>query len=184
VAAVARVVIALALLLLGAPAARAAGLLQPAGPPVDDPQVSLWVANAARHFGRVPVCPGGITVDRYERQPGPGRMASAPLHACDMSLDPDWFPRPAGAEPRHWAAMMCTAVAHEYGHLLGLPHSRNPHSLMSHRLGRPLGSCWSPRGGGRAPAINRPRAWHRRVVPLASFALPLGTLCWLALAPC
>jgi hypothetical protein len=143
-----------------ATSAVAAGLLRPAGQRVDDPQVRLWLDNAARHFGRLPSCPAGITVDRYERIRHGRMMAAAPVGGCDMSLDPDYYPMPAGTSESAWAAAMCTAVAHEFGHLLGLRHSRDRRSLMYGRQDGPRPVCTRPRAGRFHVAVNRPDAWR------------------------
>lgn len=140
--------------------AAAAGYVRPSGPPVNDPQVRLWLNNAARHFGRVPPCPHGLTVDLYERRSKPTTMAAAPIGGCDLSLDPDYYPRPAEADADYWNALLCTVVAHEYGHLVGLRHSRRRGSLMFRRVDRPRRLCRSPRPGRFQLAVNAPDAWR------------------------
>lgn len=104
--------------------------------PVADARVDAWLGIANAWWGRAPDCPQGVHVERAERTAGDGVWASALTPGCRISLDPDFYPRPAAwsASPwsrREWQRLMCNVVAHEWGHLLGHGHSSDPHDLMA-----------------------------------------------------
>lgn len=106
------------------------------GEPVADAQVDAWLDVAHAWWGRAPDCPGGVLVDRAERMAGADVWASAETPGCRISLDPDFYPRPAAWSTsawgrREWQRLMCNVVAHEWGHLLGHGHASDPHDLMA-----------------------------------------------------
>jgi hypothetical protein len=64
----------------------------------------------------------------------PAVMAGADPVSCTILLNRRWAP----GMP---AAMRCTLILHEYGHLAGRPHSDDPDSVMYHHYVRPDERC-------------------------------------------
>jgi Matrixin len=98
--------------------------------PESDPLVRHWLTVAREHWGRSPACLGGAGVVVGEWMRGSSAWAYASPDCCWILLNPDAYPAPAGSDPVRWRTAMCATVVHEWGHLLGVPHSADPASLM------------------------------------------------------
>jgi hypothetical protein len=112
---------ALALLVGGAPAATAAAA-----------ERGLMVGHHV--FGQPPC--GAPTVVRGTFV-DPAVMAGSDAAACQILLSRRWAPQMP-------AAMRCTLVLHEYGHLAGRGHSSDPASVMYPDYLRPDERCVGP----------------------------------------
>ncbi len=141
-----------------------------------DPAV-LAAAIAERYWNAVP-CDGLITVRAYAALPaglepttdgwatfasslGPNDLAApaASYTQCTVSLARWQWPTPEAVRG-DWD-MFCLTVVHEFGHLLGHPHSLTPGSVMapvftSESNVPPI--CRSSRAAVEAGATSRPRA--------------------------
>jgi hypothetical protein len=100
------------------------------GDPARDPRVAAWLRAALDHWGASPVCPA-VRAVRAQWLADPGVWAAAAPGGCEIALDPDFYPAPADLAGSWYDAAMCSVVAHEWGHLLGYPHSPDPADLMS-----------------------------------------------------
>jgi hypothetical protein len=119
------------------------------GEPVADPQVDAWLGIARSWWGGAPDCPEGLRVDRAERAAGDGVWATAEMPGCHISLDPDFYPRPAAWTAsawarREWQRRMCNVVVHEWGHLLGHGHASDPLDLMAPVVPLVVTACRPP----------------------------------------
>ena len=144
----------------------------PPGEPVADPQVDAWLGIAHARWGHAPDCPDGVLVDRAERMAGASVWASAETLGCRISLDPDFYPRPAAFAAsawgrRAWTEQMCNVVVHEWGHLLGHAHASDPHDLMAPvvplvvpdcRPGAPASAAEFVQSAGKRKQAKRPPA--------------------------
>ena len=99
------------------------------GAPVNDPTFDQYMRIAAEYWGgQQPQCtgPNGEKIPphaAYGDDPNPAVGAWAEVPGCRMWLDRTHWP--AAPSESH-----CNLVAHEYGHLLGQPHSPDQNSLM------------------------------------------------------
>jgi hypothetical protein len=89
--------------------------------------------------------------------PDPRVTAAAEQPGCRIWLDRDWWPRPPSRSD-------CTVIAHEWGHLLGRPHSHDRNDLMFPEPLAGAPGCWvfTPRivlGN----AVVQSSSWRRRV---------------------
>ena len=134
-----------------------------------DPLVRHWLTIAKEHWGRSPACVGGVGVVDAEWLLGASAWAYASPDGCWIALNPDRYPAPEGSDPLAWRTAMCRVVAHEWGHLIGVPHSGDPAALMYPLV--PVDVL--PRCATAAPAPAERRA--RTVCPRASQAR--GTRC-------
>jgi hypothetical protein len=151
-------------------AAVVGGLLAPAaaradhGHPFVNADVQTYLQIAADHWGvPAPTCTAGggrvipVHVVLHDN-PDPDVVATAEQPGCRMWLDRDWWPTPA-------SRMACTTIAHEWGHLLGYGHSRNPRDLMYEEplTGAPACSLFNPRISlGTAVALSSRPGRRRR----------------------
>jgi hypothetical protein len=92
-----------------------------------------------RAFG-VPAC--GRPVVAYATFAGPHLLSGADEGRCRILVNADL----AGDMPR---AMVCTLVAHEWGHLAGRPHARDRRSVMYADYVGPDERCVSTRARAR-----------------------------------
>ncbi len=113
------------LCLLVVPATAGAGV-----DPERDPLVRHWLTIARDHWNRSPACVGGVGVVTADWLRGNSAWAQSSGDGCWIALNPDAYPVRDGADPVAWRTSMCSVVAHEWGHLLGYPHSDDPASLM------------------------------------------------------
>jgi hypothetical protein len=137
------------LCLLGVPATAAAS--------ERDRLVRHWLTIANEHWGRSPACLGGVGVVEAWWLRGSSAWAYSSSDGCWIALNPDQYPAPPGSDPVPWRTAMCTIVAHEWGHLIGVPHSSDPASLMYPFV--PVGVL--PRCSTAAPAPSARRACKR-----------------------
>ena len=126
--------------------------------PERDPLVRHWLTVAKDHWDRSPACVGGVGVVAAEWLRGGSAWAYSSPDGCWIALNPDAYPAPGGADPVAWRTAMCSVVAHEWGHLLGVPHSSDPASLMYPFV--PVGLL--PRCANAAPALAAARAVSAR----------------------
>jgi hypothetical protein len=154
------------LILLALLPASASAYMSP-GEPVADPKVDAWMNVARTTWGSAPACPEGIRIDRAERNADVGVVATAEMPGCHISLDPDYYPAPSdwtatAEDRRYWETMMCNAVVHEWGHLLGHPHVSDPEDIMFPEVRHIVAAC-NPRvaapirAGGKSKAARRSR---------------------------
>jgi hypothetical protein len=116
-------------------AACALALLSPAtagaddGQVVNDPTLAQYMRIAAGYWGAPePHCegPDGQSISPYAvmaDDPNPSVAAWAEMPGCRIWLDADYWPAPPSEQ-------YCNLIAHEWGHLLGYPHSEDSHNLM------------------------------------------------------
>lgn len=100
---------------------------------------------AWRYFHRLPNCPGGlkgIRVGLYTERWDPDVVARGATPGCDIWIDR----KVVNTWDREW---LCNVIAHEYGHLLGLEHSKNRRSAMNPIVGYVVRGCrrYEPVGG-------------------------------------
>jgi len=145
-----RVLTCAALLLALAPAASAdygAAIVEP------DPEIRADIGVAERYFGQAvdPArCPDGMALSIIDLDEGVAGLAE--IGGCRMWLASALWSLTADrsrAANRASRSLRCTTVVHEYGHLLGLGHSRHADDIMSPMLARVPAGC--PR---------MPRGWH------------------------
>jgi hypothetical protein len=116
--------------------------VEPAGPALDVLTLTpARVARARRVAVRVwgPVCGGRVRIGFGTlQQPGQAaeaRYAYAPTRSLDERRYTDC--RVVIARGRRWPPeVLCGLVVHEYGHLAGRGHSRDPRKVMYPRLSR------------------------------------------------
>ena len=96
---------------------------------MQDAALTRYLEIAKAHWSGAPepVCqsPAGpvpVHAVLYD-DPDPGVSARAEEPGCRIWLDRDFWPRPLDQ-------IDCTIIAHEWGHLVGLPHTGNPNALM------------------------------------------------------
>ena len=123
------------------------------GDPDRDPLVRHWLSVAKDHWDRSPACLGGVGVVSAWWLRGQSSWAFSSPDGCWIALNPDAYPAPDGADRLTWQTAMCSVVVHEWGHLLGVPHSSDPASLMHPLV--PVGLL--PRCADAAPAPPRRR---------------------------
>jgi hypothetical protein len=128
-----------------------------AGASERDPLVRHWLTIAKEHWGRSPGCVGGVGVVEAQWLRGSSAWAYSSSDGCWIALNPDQYPAPVGSDPVAWRTAMCTVVAHEWGHLIGVPHSSDSASLMY--LLVPVGVL--PRCSTAAPAPSGRRVCSR-----------------------
>ena len=131
--------------------------------PYGSPTLTRYLQIAERHWAvPAPTCVGedgsavGVNVVLYD-DPDPDVVAAAEQPGCRIWLDRDFWPRPASERD-------CITIVHEWGHLLGYGHSKDPDSLMfSYPTGGAPGCAFlGRRERARArPARRRAKA-HRR----------------------
>lgn len=124
-------IVAALIILLSAASASAAE-------PASDPEIAAWVqaAKGYWHDSRDPVM---VRAEVLPNTPTLTILATAIINGFafnepTIALDPDAYPytRALGLGDRdEWAAQMCAAVAHEYGHLRGLTHTPDKRNLMN-----------------------------------------------------
>ena len=122
------------------------------GPVVSDPAVDHYMKVAAEYWGgQVPQCtgPGGQPIAPHAvlaDDPDPDVGAWAEVPGCRIWLD-----------RTHWPAAMnethCNLLVHEWGHLLGQPHSQDQNSLMwANWINKVVPGCASLRAPATVPA--------------------------------
>jgi hypothetical protein len=84
---------------------------------------------AAAFWGQTPAC-GQPTITQAEL--GPSVAGLADLSTCSITLANE-LPLGAG-----W---QCMVAVHEYGHLLGMPHSSDPTNVMYPVIRPPMWPC-------------------------------------------
>jgi len=99
------------------------------GQVVNDPTLAQYMRIAAGYWGAPePHCegPNGESIAPYAvmaDDPNPSVAAWAEMPGCRIWLDADYWPAPPSEQ-------YCNLIAHEWGHLLGHPHSEDSHNLM------------------------------------------------------
>lgn len=131
--------------------------------PYTNPTIARYMQIAERHWAiPAPSCTDehGATVGPntvlYD-EPEPGVVAAAEQPGCRIWLDRDYWPAAPSEED-------CVTIVHEWGHLLGYGHSRNPNSIMySYPTGgAPECAFFGDRAKARRARLARKRAGARR----------------------
>lgn len=82
-------------------------------------------AVAVAYWGQTPTqCP---TVNTFREPMAPEHSAEADRAGCAIYFNEDWW----GVQKGKWRfPWFCSVYVHEYGHLLGVPHSDDPGDVM------------------------------------------------------
>lgn len=129
--------------------------------PVNSPEIASYMKLAEAYWQTPPPC--AVTLERAELS-ADDRLWAVTTPDCVISLDPDYYPRPATLPAGYWRAQMCSIITHEYGHLLGQPHTTGTRSIMNPYT--PLNvvpGCpwWQAPGHGRVIRLHRAVKRHK-----------------------
>ena len=103
--------------------------------------------SAISHARQIFPLPWCSTIQIYTdgAQPGDVAWVFPGQQPCTVYFDEDEFQSIRDGEPSYY----CALLAHEFGHLSGLPHSTNPHSIMYDPVGGYIPKpCRDRRGAG------------------------------------